>query len=199
MNLTEALSNFLTIAFGVIAGTLLTWIISYFMAKRMLPKLLRSLSKNPEIINAMQILKAKSNSECDRVKVGNVNNDCGVAQILLDVSKCNGCLKCVEICPFGVFEAEAGKVTISNPKNCHLCLACEIQCPTKAIKIVELSSNRGNISNGAASYLLLNFTYVGLKTFISALPWILTALIILLIAIYLWYRRKISEEIISSR
>ena len=198
MNLTEALSNFLTIAFGVIAGTLLTWIISYFMAKRMLPKLLRSLSKNPEIINAIQILKARSNTECDRVKVENVNNDCGIAQILLDLNKCNGCLKCVETCPFGVFKAEAEKVTVSNPQNCHLCLACEIQCPTKAIKIIEPSSNKNNIVNGTISCLSLSVTYAGIKTLISALPWILTALIILLIAIYLWYRRKISEEIISS-
>jgi len=198
MNLIEALSSFLTIAFGVIAGTLLTWIISYFMAKRMLPKLLRSLSKNPEIINAIQILKAKSNTECDRVKVGNVNNDCGKAQILLDLNKCNGCLKCVETCPFGVFKAETDKVTVSNPQNCHLCLACEIQCPTKAIKIIELSSNENNVVNGTISYLSLSLIYAGIKTLISALPWILTALIILLIAIYLWYRRKISEEIISS-
>jgi len=198
MNLTEALSNFLTIAFGVIAGTLLTWIISYFMAKRMLPKLLRSLSKNPEIINAIQILKAKSNTECDRVKVGNVDNDCGIAQIILDLNKCNGCLKCVEICPFGVFKAEANEVTVSNPQNCHLCLACEIQCPTKAIKIIEQSSTKNNVINRTIGYLSLSLTYAGIKTIISVLPWILIALIILLIAIYLWYRRKISEEIISS-
>jgi len=182
MSLIEALSNFLTIAFGVIAGTLLTWIISYFMAKKMLPKLLRSLSKNPEIINAIQILKVNSNTKDESVEIENVNNDCGAAQIFLDVSKCNGCLKCVE----------------TNPKNCHLCLVCEIQCPTRAIKIIELSSDKDNILNKTASYLLLNFTYVGLKTLISALPWILTVLIILLIAIYLWYRRKISKEIISS-
>jgi len=198
MNLIEALSNFLTIAFGVIAGTLLTWIISYFMAKRMLPKLLRSLSKNPEIINAIQILKAKSNAKNESVKSENINNDCGIAQILLDVNKCNGCLKCVEICPFGVFEAEADEVTVSNPQNCHLCLACEIQCPTNAIKIIELSSNENNVVNGTISCLSLSLTYAGIKTLISALPWILTALIILLIAIYVWYRRKISEEIISS-
>ena len=140
MSLIEALYNFLTIAFGVIAGTLLTWVISYFMAKRMLPELLKFLSKNPEIMNAMQILKAKSNVKYKSIKIENVNNDCGAAQIFLDVGKCNGCLKCVEICPFGVFEAEAGKVAISNPKNCHLCLACENQCPTRAIKIIEPSA-----------------------------------------------------------
>jgi len=69
MSLIEALSNFFTIAFGVIAGTLLTWIISYFMAKRMLPKLLRSLSRNPEIINAIQILKAKSDTKNESVEI----------------------------------------------------------------------------------------------------------------------------------
>ena len=198
MSLIEALSNFLTIAFGVIAGTLLTWIISYFMAKKMLPKLLRSLSKNPEIINAIQILKVNSNTKDESVEIENVNNNCGIAQILLDLNKCNGCLKCVETCPFGVFKAEAEKVTVSNPQNCHLCLACEIQCPTKAIKIIEPSSNKNNVVNGTISCLSLSLTYMGIKTLISALPWILTALIILLIAIYLWYRKKISEEIISS-
>ena len=172
MNLTEALSNFLTIAFGVIAGTLLTWIISYFMAKRMLPKLLKSLSKNPEIINAIQILKANSNTKNESVKSENINNDCGIAQILLDLNKCNGCLKCVETCPFGVFKAEAEKVTISNPQNCHLCLACEIQCPTKAIKIIEQSSTKNNVINRTMSYLPLSLAYVGIKTIISVLPWI---------------------------
>ena len=198
MNLTEALSNFLTIAFGVIAGTLLTWIISYFMAKRMLPKLLKSLSENPEIINAIGMLKANSNTKYESVKIEYVNNDCGIAQIFLDLNKCNGCLKCVETCPFGVFKAEADEVTISNPQNCHLCLACEIQCPTKAIKIIEQSSTKNNVINRTISYLPLSLTYAGIKTIISVLPWILIALIILLIAIYLWYRRKISEEIISS-
>jgi len=198
MYLIEVLSNFLTIAFGVVAGTLLTWIISYFMAKRMLPKLLKSLSENPEIINAIGMLKANSNTKYESVKIEYVNNDCGIAQIFLDLNKCNGCLKCIETCPFGVFKAEAGKVAISNPKNCHLCLACEIQCPTKAIKIIEQSSNKDNVLNGTMSYFLLSPTYVGLKTLVSVIPWILIALIILLIAIYLWYRRKISEEIISS-
>jgi len=137
MNLVEAISNFLTVAFGVVAGTILTWIISYFMAKRMLPKLLRSLSKNPEIINTIQMIKAKSNAKYENIKIENVDNDCGVAQFFLDASKCNGCLKCVETCPFKVFEVEKGKVAISNPENCHICLACEIQCPTRAIKIIE--------------------------------------------------------------
>ena len=124
--------------------------------------------------------------------------NCEKTQILLDLNKCNGCLKCVEICPFGVFKAEVDEVTVSNPQNCHLCLACEIQCPTKAIKIIELSSNKNNVVNGSISCFSLSLTYTGIKTLISVLPWILTALIILLIAIYLWYRRKISEEIISS-
>ena len=198
MSLIEALSNFLTIAFGVIAGTLLTWIISYFMAKIMLPKLLRSLSKNSEIINAIQILKANSNTKNESIKSENINNDCGIAQIFLDVNKCNGCLKCVETCPFGVFKVETDEVTVSNPQNCHLCLACETQCPTKAIKIIEQTSTENNAINRTMSYLPLGLAYVGIKTIISVLPWILTALIILLIAIYLWYRRKISEEIISS-
>jgi uncharacterized protein YneF (UPF0154 family) len=60
MNLLDILLSTLSIASGVVLGTLLTWIISYFMGKRLLPKLLRSLSENPEIINSIQTLRRNS-------------------------------------------------------------------------------------------------------------------------------------------
>ena len=60
MNLLDILLSTVSIASGVVLGTLLTWIISYYMGKRLLPKLLRSLSENPEIINSIQTLRKNS-------------------------------------------------------------------------------------------------------------------------------------------
>jgi membrane protein YqaA with SNARE-associated domain len=62
------LSGIITITCGVVLGTLLTWIISYYMSKRILPKLLKSLSSNPEIIKAILALKMKSDCEQTRMK-----------------------------------------------------------------------------------------------------------------------------------
>ena len=63
MNLLDVLLSIVSIAGGVVLGTLLTWIISYYMGKRFLPKLLKSLSENPEIIKTIQTLRNNSESE----------------------------------------------------------------------------------------------------------------------------------------
>ena len=59
----DMLSSVLTVALGVVVGTLLTWIISYYMAKKILPKLLKSLSNNPEVIRLIQKLRENSKKE----------------------------------------------------------------------------------------------------------------------------------------
>jgi len=63
MNMLDVLLNIVSIASGVVLGTLLTWIISYNMGKRLLPKLLKSLSENPEIIKTIQTLRKNSEPE----------------------------------------------------------------------------------------------------------------------------------------
>lgn len=63
MNMLDVLLNIVSIASGVVVGTLLTWIISYFMGKRLLPKLLKSLSENPEVIKTIRTLRKNSESE----------------------------------------------------------------------------------------------------------------------------------------
>ena len=63
MNMLDVLLNIVSIAGGVVVGTLLTWIISYYMGKRLLPKLLKSLSENPEIIKTIRTLRKNSESE----------------------------------------------------------------------------------------------------------------------------------------
>jgi len=62
MNLLDVLLSIVSIASGVVLGTLLTWIISYYMGKKLLPKLIRSLSENPEVIKTIQTLRKNSES-----------------------------------------------------------------------------------------------------------------------------------------
>ena len=62
MSLQDTFFGMLTIAGGFVLGTLLTWIISYYVGKRILPRLLKSLSNNPEVIKTIQELKEKLES-----------------------------------------------------------------------------------------------------------------------------------------
>ena len=68
MSLLNVLSGIITITCGVVIGTVLTWIISYYMVKRALPKLLNPLSNNPEVIKAIQAMRMNSNCEQTRTK-----------------------------------------------------------------------------------------------------------------------------------
>lgn len=63
INMLDVLLSIVSIASGVVVGTLLTWIISYYMGKRLLPKLLKSLSENPEVIKTIRTLRKNSESE----------------------------------------------------------------------------------------------------------------------------------------
>ena len=65
MSLQDTVFGMLNIAGGFVLGTLLTWLISYYAGKRILPRLLKSLSNNPEVINAIQALMEKVNSKKD--------------------------------------------------------------------------------------------------------------------------------------
>jgi len=68
MSLLDVLSGIITITCGVVIGTVLTWIVSYYMVKRTLPKLLNSLSNNPEVIKAIQAMRMNSNCEQTQTK-----------------------------------------------------------------------------------------------------------------------------------
>ena len=56
---------------------------------------------------------------------------------VIDKKKCTDCGDCVDICPVSVFTKEKGKVFVKNPKECIGCRACEGQCPTNAIKVLD--------------------------------------------------------------
>jgi membrane protein DedA with SNARE-associated domain len=63
MNPLDVLLSIASIASGVVLGTVLTWIISYYMGKRLLPRLIKSLSENPEVIKTIQTLRKNSESK----------------------------------------------------------------------------------------------------------------------------------------
>jgi DNA-directed RNA polymerase subunit D len=53
------------------------------------------------------------------------------------VEDCDGCEKCIEVCPRNVFEMENGKAIPAKVIECSLCYECVKECPLDAIKIDE--------------------------------------------------------------
>ena len=52
----------------------------------------------------------------------------------LDKDACAECGKCLEFCPFGVYEMVDDRITVTHPHHCkNNCPACARQCPTSAI------------------------------------------------------------------
>jgi NAD-dependent dihydropyrimidine dehydrogenase PreA subunit len=60
-----------------------------------------------------------------------------MVEIKIDEEKCDGCGTCVDTCPVEVFEIREEKSVAVNPSECLVCLACEVQCPSGAIKVIE--------------------------------------------------------------
>lgn len=58
-----------------------------------------------------------------------------VTTLRLHVERCTGCLKCVEVCPHGVFLVSGGKARIVDRDACMECGACAMNCPVKAISV----------------------------------------------------------------
>ncbi|MFH0897334.1 MAG: ferredoxin family protein [Candidatus Bathyarchaeota archaeon] len=66
-------------------------------------------------------------------------------QVALNQDICNGDGLCIAVCPVSVFDwidspdhsTSAKKSDPVNEPQCIFCRACEIQCPTQAIKTTE--------------------------------------------------------------
>ncbi len=55
--------------------------------------------------------------------------------LVLDSARCNGCGRCEEVCPHGVFSVVNRKAAIVGRENCMECGACRVNCVTKAIEV----------------------------------------------------------------
>lgn len=54
--------------------------------------------------------------------------------LIIEVNRCNGCGKCVEVCPQGAISLVEGTAQI-DPALCTECQACTAACPTGAIRV----------------------------------------------------------------
>ena len=53
---------------------------------------------------------------------------------VMDKSQCAECGKCLDFCPFGVYEMVADRIRVMHPQNCkNNCPACARTCPAGAI------------------------------------------------------------------
>jgi ferredoxin len=59
----------------------------------------------------------------------------GVATLELNVARCVGCGRCVEVCPHQVFLVAGKKAAILDRDACMECGACARNCPVDAIAV----------------------------------------------------------------
>lgn len=55
--------------------------------------------------------------------------------LVLDEALCNGCGRCVEVCPHEVFAMNAGVARIVGRDRCMECGACRMNCSENAIAV----------------------------------------------------------------
>ena len=57
------------------------------------------------------------------------------ATLKLFAGKCTGCMRCIEVCPRGVFACDDKKVKITDTDLCIECGACIKNCDFSAISV----------------------------------------------------------------
>lgn len=54
---------------------------------------------------------------------------------IIDPALCDGCGRCIEVCPTGALDLVMGKAELRYPDRCTYCTVCEEACPTSAIAL----------------------------------------------------------------
>ena len=55
--------------------------------------------------------------------------------LALDEALCNGCGRCVEVCPHAVLTIVSHKARVASRGMCMECGACRLNCPEGAIEV----------------------------------------------------------------
>ena len=74
---------------------------------------------------------------------------------VVDVSKCTGCGKCVEVCKFNSITLAEGKAVVDR-LACEGCGACSIVCPTNAISIVQVKTGEVGVADTEYGFKLVS-------------------------------------------
>jgi len=72
-----------------------------------------------------------------------------VTTLTFDAEKCDGCGRCGEVCPHGVFEISDNKARICDKDFCMECGACAMNCPASAIEV--------NAGTGCAAAIIMSW------------------------------------------
>ena len=59
----------------------------------------------------------------------------GVASLTYEVELCNGCRRCIEVCPHAVFDMQDKRARITRHDDCIECGACSLNCEPGALRV----------------------------------------------------------------
>jgi MinD superfamily P-loop ATPase len=72
----------------------------------------------------------------------------------IDTERCNGCGKCVRVCPTGALRIRNGSATVAEPFSCKYHGLCELVCRYQAIQrwfvVIDVGESSNNEETGEA-------------------------------------------------
>lgn len=54
----------------------------------------------------------------------------------VDLEKCLGCMRCVEVCPMDVLRKGGDYPVIKYREDCQSCYLCVLECPSGAVEVL---------------------------------------------------------------